>query len=80
MSYTEDKAELVSPMEEVKPKINILNLPRELRDMIVSMLPTKAVIAFRTSCHQLYHSGPPLALLYYRARKNNKMRYKFTAV
>lgn len=62
--------------EEAQPMTGFLDLPRELRDMIISMIPVPSGIALKTTCRQLYHSGPPLPVLYYQARKCPRMRHE----
>ena len=58
--------------------IGILDLPRELRDHLISYLPPSSAVALKLSCRTLYHSGPALPILSYLARKNPESRYEWT--
>ena len=55
----------------------ILDLPRELRDHLISYLSASSAVSLKLSCRSLYHSGPALALLYYLARKTPEDRYEW---
>ena len=55
---------------------NILDLPRELRDMISAHLPLHSKISLRLSCRSLCFSGPLLPILFYQIRKSPDLRYE----
>ena len=50
--------------------VNILHLPREIRDLIISELPLSSAISFKLSCHHLHHSGQDLPLLYCQLKED----------
>ena len=56
----------------------ILDLPRELRDHLISYLTPASAVALKLSCRTLYHSGPALPILSYLARKTPESRYEWT--
>lgn len=80
--YEISKDEEIWPDPKTPPErgtsTGILDLPRELRDHLISYLSPSSAVALKLSCRTLYHSGPALPVLSYLARKTPESRYEWT--
>ena len=63
---------------EQRLSTGILDLPRELRDHLISYLTPSSAVALKLTCRSLYHCGPALPVLSYLSRKNPESRYEWS--
>lgn len=63
---------------EQRLSTGILDLPRELRDHLISYLTPSSAVALKLTCRSLYHSGPALPVLFYLSRKTPESRYEWS--
>lgn len=63
---------------EQRLSTGILDLPRELRDQLISYLTPSSAVALKLTCRSLYHSGLALPVLFYLSRKTPESRYEWS--
>lgn len=63
---------------EQRLSTGILNLPRELRDQLISYLTPSSAVALKLTCRTLYHSGLALPVLFYLSRKTAESRHEWS--
>lgn len=63
---------------EQRLSTGILDLPRELRDQLISYLTPSSAVALKLTCRRLYHSGHALPVLFYLSRKTPESRYEWS--